>query len=624
MSLLINLQRSQITPVVQTTDLTYTGNGTARNGISLATGYTPQITSVGVNVPATFSFGGRSWVQVERSVQNLPTYNQALNNAVWNKFYVTDSLTATIDPLGGNTAYKYVPSTNNGLHMMYQSRTARTIGIFVKASGYNYAFIRYNDGAGNIGIIYCNLTTGSTTIQVQGGVSLVASSRSTALTTWGGYWLETTLSANSVTLQYGVSPTNSSNIFAGNGTDGAILWLPQANTNLGYCTSPIATVATAVTRGSDVYYAPSTLAYRLETPYDLYSYPRYSDVQLALCASTQKNYLVYYKDTTCEWGVSLHPDKKIWVEGEKVKIVTATGISGVAINSTKCFYSLYGAKTIYSIPLTGGSPTLLYTASAGVTSVALDSTYCYFTIYSGADTGIWRMTLVGGSPTKLTASVSSPMYLAINATKLYWTDYASGKIKSYLLADGTVTDEVTGLTAPNGLAIDSTYAYFTELTTGKIRKWPLAGGAVADVITGLGQPQYIAVDATKMYWGEDTGHTVKSAPLAGTPVTTILSGETSPRGLAVSNKNVYVGAYGLNALDKIYKSPAASTALTWSADQRLKVSVNKSAGTVVLSGFTTGNQTMSGLTLPANTGNVYIGCDGNGANQFDGVVSMPE
>jgi hypothetical protein len=104
--------------------------------------------------------------------------------------------------------------------------------------------------------------------------------------------------------------------------------------------------------------------------------------------------------------------------------------------------------------------------------------------------------------------------------------------------------------------------------------------------------------------------------------------------LATGQKNYIVyfantsGAYGiyLDPDGKVHIDGNATTsgALTWSANQRLGFTVNRPGGAVTLSGFTTGNSTVSGLTMGTTAGNVYIGSDSAGANQGDGLFSLLE
>jgi len=89
------------------------------------------------------------------------------------------------------------------------------------------------------------------------------------------------------------------------------------------------------------------------------------------------------------------------------------------------------------------------------------------------------------------------------------------------------------------------------------------------------------------------------------------------------------GGYGiyLDPDKKLHIAGAApigvSTALTFAANSVLTVKINRAAGTVQISGCTSGDQTITGLSMPATDGNVYQFCNASGLMQFDGIGSEP-
>jgi hypothetical protein len=80
-----------------------------------------------------------------------------------------------------------------------------------------------------------------------------------------------------------------------------------------------------------------------------------------------------------------------------------------------------------------------------------------------------------------------------------------------------------------------------------------------------------------------------------------------------TDKKVYV--YGAAAL-------IASAATTHSAHQRLTITLDRADGSMVLSGFTTGNGTTVDTSWSSTDGNLYLGMDAALANQFDGLVHV--
>jgi hypothetical protein len=65
-------------------------------------------------------------------------------------------------------------------------------------------------------------------------------------------------------------------------------------------------------------------------------------------------------------------------------------------------------------------------------------------------------------------------------------------------------------------------------------------------------------------------------------------------------------------------------ALTWSADQAITLTLNAAAGTVLVSGATTGNGTTTGTPWTMPTGDVQVGNDAALTTAFFGAVSPPE
>jgi hypothetical protein len=160
---------------------------------------------------------------------NLLTQTEAFDNAVWTKSgtlafgagSVTNT-TATLDPLGGNTAEKLVEDSSTGSHQIYQQPAALPSISVVKFTTYIKAAGRTSvEFGGNwiFGSIVVNLTTGAVT-----GVS---AAKCTTTDAGNGWWkvvfTDTTPDAASrsyvIRLHNGVSDS-----YTGDGTSGIYLW----------------------------------------------------------------------------------------------------------------------------------------------------------------------------------------------------------------------------------------------------------------------------------------------------------------------------------------------------------------------------------------------------------------
>jgi len=98
---------------------------------------------------------------------------------------------------------------------------------------------------------------------------------------------------------------------------------------------------------------------------------------------------------------------------------------------------------------------------------------------------------------------------------------------------------------------------------------------------------------------------------------------------ADSGANAF-GVYLLSTDQKLYAEvngvnvAATATACTWSAYQQICARVDRAAGTVALTGMTTGDDALSFTPPAVSNGNLYLGMDDNEANQFEGFCAEPE
>ena len=574
----------------------------------------------GSNVKPMVRIGGKRFVQGEASKQNKLLQSVNLSHASWSKYVVGDSLTPTTDPLGGSTAYFYVPTTALDYHGIYQTKTHTTNSVFAKADGYNFVLFRVFIG-GVAKSATLNLTTG-TIVEVE-GTGWITSSTTKSLA--GGWWFFSVSHASASDVVFGISNSAMSVVFAGDGSSGVTIWQPQASTSVLYDTSLVSTTTAAVTRNKDQIYLPASLVpNELKDSVKFTLYPEWSSDQVTtgdirnICeyADTTQNIQCYYDGN----------DKKVKVVGRANTIISGggAGMAAFARNATTYFYTDTNAMVLKSQPIEGGPTSTLYTALTSIIQgLCVNSTHVYFFVYAGVDKGLYRCGLDGSDLTLLTGSVSNPHKCAINSTKVYWADQGSGKIKSYTLVGGAVTDERTGLGTPYGLAIDGTNIYWSN-NTDKILYAPIAGGAEVELVSGLTDVRAIAVDDINIYWNNDAGG-VYFAPLAtGTPITTLTTGETASKGVFIYGSTLYNVAWTVSRVISIFKSPFSSGATTHSASQKLEVTLNRLAGTLKLGGFTTGDGTTVGISWNRTDSNLYIGMDATESKQWDGLIGEPE
>ena len=222
---------------------------------ALATEYIPTTTtavSVGMlaNVPRIdYTGGGCGKLLLEPQRTNSILISEDFANDYWTKFEATISSNVATSPDGTANADKLIPSTNSSRHSVYKSSQSINGGyytVYAKADGYDWILLTsHGSSIPSSRGAYFNVANG--TIGTEGN-GIVAS-----ITDMGNGWYKCSINdGTSGSSLYTVIVTNADNTesFAGNGTDGVLIWAAQ-NEQGSYPTSYIPTSGTAVTRVAD-------------------------------------------------------------------------------------------------------------------------------------------------------------------------------------------------------------------------------------------------------------------------------------------------------------------------------------------------------------------------------------
>jgi hypothetical protein len=205
------------------------------------------------NVPA-FEFnkdGTYRGLLVEPGATNLVERSQEANNAYWTKSAMTIGTDAGVAPDGTTTADKLIPNAGSvtphlNRTMTLTSGVAYTISVFVKADGYNFAYISH--GATNTSAWF-NLATGTV-------ATVTANVTATSIQALPNGWYRisstaVTTSTSQTIRACGVSEDDNDTTFDADGTSGILWWNAQMETG-SVATSPIVTTGSTAARVADV------------------------------------------------------------------------------------------------------------------------------------------------------------------------------------------------------------------------------------------------------------------------------------------------------------------------------------------------------------------------------------
>lgn len=375
----------------------------------------PRITfSRASNATLTDSTG-----KITYAPNNLLTYSEQFDNAVWVKTDTTVTANATAAPDGTVTADKLIEVATTAFHQTGRNITTtaalHTFSCYAKASERNIVFLYHTQTNAAVSV---NLSTGATG-QPSGTVAPAASSVVSVGSGW--YRIAITVSATAASNFFGVYLSNSltgGGSYAGDGTSGVFLWGAQLEA-VTYQTTPSTynATTTAAYYGPRFDYDPVTLAAKglliEEARTNLATYSQnFTDVSW-----TQSRVTITTAAGTAPDGTNT-ANSVIPTATSGQHIIAKTIVSG-ATNTISWYVKPTGSYTkvawyeavntgyYASFDLTGaGSVLATGTATATVTAVgngwyritatAVNPGSTYFSLYflpqtytTGAPTGLW-------------------------------------------------------------------------------------------------------------------------------------------------------------------------------------------------------------------------------------------
>jgi hypothetical protein len=232
-----------------------------------------------------------------------------------------------------------------------------------------------------------------------------------------------------------------------------------------------------------------------------------------------------------------------------------TNMSVLALNSTHAFFgrTANGASAVWSVPKTGGTPTLV---AGGVPNyIVADDGFVYWT----DGTGIYSAPVAGGTASQLTTSSGAGRLALDERGALYWVDVGARGFVHRM--ENRIGVPITGEQAPTGaIAVDAAFVYFGDAgvpgSSGAILRVPRIGGSVETVTTTAAPVVAIRLDPLNVYFRDTSGAVFSMPKSGGAPI--LLSAPNSGTVSGPLDVDVNAGVVWWTWMDS---TPAASKGL---------------------------------------------------------------
>ena len=160
---------------------------------------------------------------------------------------------------------------------------------------------------------------------------------------------------------------------------------------------------------------------------------------------------------------------------------------------------------LFSLPKSGGAPTVLLSGNGTGNAMAVDTAGLFFEAQ-----GSLQVLEPGAGQAKKLADLPAPYpwlgTIALDETDAYLGGHGGVMRVSKQGGTPSLIANVEGISL--GIALDATHVYFTDTEKGTVVKVPKGGGAAETLASGQARPVSVAVDDTTVYWANINDHTI--------------------------------------------------------------------------------------------------------------------